>query len=626
MNLISADSISKSANGRILFNKISFGVNTGDKLALIGVNGCGKSTLLRILSGENEIEEGTISRNKQCRISILKQKSVFDSSDTILEHILGDDSPMMHTVKIYESLVDKMALDNSDEIHSQFDKVMVEMDRLNCWELESRVSSILTELGITDKQAKMSSLSGGMLKKVAIVQALVSDGDLIFLDEPTNHLDIDTIIWLQDYLQKSNRAIIIVTHDRYFLDSICTGILEIDNERLYKYDGNYSVFLERKALRENIEKREQDRLNTILRREFEWLKRGPRARAGKDKGRKDRIVNMMDMQTSEEQQSAEFSVNDRRLGKKVLDLVNISKSYSGKKVIKPFSYKFRKGERIGIVGPNGSGKSTFLNLITEKVASESGSINKGVNTVFGYFDQMTEKMPGSLKVLEYLKETGEILKLEDGSSHTPAQLLERFLFPKSLHFSELASLSGGELRRLYLIKIILTNPNFLILDEPTNDFDIQTLSLIEDFLLDYNGCLIVVSHDRYFLDRVVDFLFIFDGDGNIKGFAGNYSQYQEYVKFEQKLEKETVKKNKVDSRIKTEKERKASFNEKKEFESLELNIEKLEEEKSQLENLFSSGEALPEEITEAHIRYSAIDKDLQTMIERWEELADIMEP
>jgi len=374
-----------------------------------------------------------------------------------------------------------------------------------------------------------------------------------------------------------------------------------------------------------MEKREQDRLNTVLRREFEWLKRGPRARAGKDRGRKDRIIDMMDQQTSEAQQSAEFSVNDRRLGKKILDLVNISKSYDGIKVVKPFSYKFRKGERIGIVGPNGSGKSTFLNLITEKIISESGSVNRGVNTVFGYFDQMTEKMPDQMKVLEYLKETAEILKLDDGSSRTPAQLLEQFLFPKSLHFSELGNLSGGEKRRLYLIKIILSNPNFLILDEPTNDFDIQTLSLIEDFLLDYNGCLIVVSHDRYFLDRVVDFLFIFDGQGNIRGFGGNYSQYKEYLQSEQKTERENTRKNKVNSRIKTEKARKASFNEKKEFQTLESDIEKLEEEKIQLENLFSNSDASPEKITEAHIRYSSIDKELHNKMERWEELAEIME-
>jgi len=625
MNLISVDTISKLVNGRTLFENMSFGINDGDKLALIGINGCGKSTLLRILSGEEEYDNGNISINRECHFSILKQKSSFDENSTILEHILSDNSPLMNTVKEYESIVDKMAVEDNEEIHSQFDKIMIDMDRLNCWELESRVSSLLTELGIVDKQAIMSSLSGGMQKKVAIVQALVSDGNLIFLDEPTNHLDIETIIWLQEYLKKSSKAVIIVTHDRYFLDSMCTGILEIDNERLYKYDGNYSWFLEKKQIRENIEKREQDRLTTVLRREFEWLKRGPRARTGKDRGRKNRIIDMMDRQTSEDQQSAEFSVNDRRLGKKVLDLVNISKSYNSVEVVKPFSYKFRKGERIGIVGPNGSGKSTFLNLITEKIITESGSVTKGVNTVFGYFDQMTEKMPGQLKVIEYLKETAEILKMDDGSSFTPTQLLERFLFPKSLQFTELSNLSGGEKRRLYLIKIILSNPNFLILDEPTNDFDIQTLSLIEDFLLDYNGCLIVVSHDRYFLDRVIDFLFIFDGNGNINGFAGNYSQYRQYTIDEEKVEKENLKKSKINSRVKTEKEKKASFKEKEEFNTLELQIEQMEEEKNQLEELFSSSDASPEKITEAHIRYSFIENELLNKLKRWEELAEFMD-
>ena len=625
MNLISVDTISKSAGSRLLFNKISFGINEGDKIALIGVNGCGKSTLLRVLSDEEEIDSGAISKNNKCSISVLRQKSRFNENDTILQHILNDNSPLMNTVKEYEFLLDSLAENDTIELHNRFDDVMIQMDKLNCWELESRVSSLLTELGIGDKRAKMSSLSGGMLKKVSIVQALVSEGDLIFLDEPTNHLDIETIVWLQEYLQKSNKAIIIVTHDRYFLDSLCNGILEIDSERLYKYNGNYSWFLEKKALRESMEKREQERLNTVLRREFEWLKRGPRARTGKDRGRKNRIIDMMDQRTSEEQQSAEFSVNERRLGKKVLDLINISKSFGDNEVIKPFNYKFRKGERIGIVGPNGSGKSTFLNIITEKLQTETGSVTKGINTVFGYFDQMTEKMPEKLKVLEYLKETAEILKLDDGSSHTPAQLLERFLFPKSLHFSELGTLSGGEKRRLYLIKIILSNPNFLILDEPTNDFDIQTLSLIEDFLLDYNGCLIVVSHDRYFLDRVVDFLFIFDGNGNIKGFPGNYSQYSEYVKSELRIEKEILKKSKPSSRIKTAKEKKASFREKEEFKKLEQQIEEMEEEKITLEELFSKVDSSPEKISEAHIRYSNIEKELEANMSRWEELAMIMD-
>ena len=625
MNLISVDTICKSANSRTLFNKISFGINEGDKLALIGVNGCGKSTLLRILSGEEEIESGSISMNRECIISILRQKSSFNSSDTILEHILKDDSPMMNTVKEYESLIDKMDFNESEETHNQLDKVMAMMDRLNCWELESRVSSLLTELGITDKHALMSSLSGGMLKKVAIVQALVSDSNMIFLDEPTNHLDIESIIWLQEYLKKSSKAIIIVTHDRYFLDSICNGIYEIDNEKLYRYEGNYSAFLEGKALRDSIEKREQERLNTILKREFEWLKRGPRARAGKDRGRKNRIIDMMDQQTGEDQQSNGFSVNDRRLGKKVLDLVNISKSYNGNNIINPFSYKFRKGERIGIVGPNGSGKSTFLNLLTEKIVSESGSVNKGINTVFGYFDQMTEKMPPHLKVLEYLKETAEILKLDDGSTFTPTQLLERFLFPGSLQFTELENLSGGEKRRLYLIKIILSNPNFLILDEPTNDFDIQTLSLIEDFLLEYNGCLIVVSHDRYFLDRVIDFLFIFDGNGNINGFPGNYSQYRDYIQSEKQIIRENLKKNKIIKKVKTEKVKKASFREKEEFGALESDIEKLEKEKIELELFFSSNEKNSGKIAEAHKRYSFIEKDLLLKMERWEELASLID-
>jgi len=625
MNLISVDSISRVRSGSTLFDNISFGIEEGEKLALIGVNGCGKSTLLRILAGEEEIDGGTISRNRECRIAYLHQHDDYDGEQTILEHILNRDSPLMSTVREYEKAADRLTKEDSREVHDLYDKLLAEMDRLGCWELESRINSLLTELGIENRHLKMGTLSGGMLKKVAIVHALVAGGDLLFLDEPTNHLDIDTIVWLQDYLKKSSMAVVLVTHDRYFLDELCTGILEIDNESLYRYEGNYSRYLQSKAQREAVERREQERLNTVLRREMEWLKRGPRARTGKDKGRKNRVYDMMDQQTSEEVQSAEFSVSERRLGKRIVDLVNISKSFGGKEVIPPFSYKFRKGERIGVVGPNGSGKSTFLNLLTERLPSDSGSVNKGVNTHFGYFDQLTARMPGEMKVLEYLKDQADLLKGDDGTTYTPAQLLERFLFPKSLHFTALSDLSGGEKRRLYLISIILTNPNFLILDEPTNDFDIQTLSLIEDFLMEYSGCLIVVSLDRYFLDRVTDFLFIFDGSGHIRGFAGNYSEYSLYLEEEKREEKKKVQQEKAPTRVRTEKKKKAGFKEKEEFKKIEAEIEALESEKSELESFFASAAPEPEKMAGAHRRYGEIDIELEAKMERWEELAELMD-
>ncbi|MBN2657245.1 MAG: ABC-F family ATP-binding cassette domain-containing protein [Spirochaetales bacterium] len=625
MNLISVDSVTRIRSGRTLLDNISFGIDEGEKLALIGINGCGKSTLLRILAGEEEIDGGTISRNRECRIAYLHQHDDFDRDHSIIEHILNRDSPLMRTVRDYEKAAERLAVDDGQEAHDRYDRLQAEMERLGCWELESRINSLLTELGIDNRHLKMGTLSGGMLKKVAIVHAFVAGGDLLFLDEPTNHLDIDTIVWLQDYLKKSSMAVVLVTHDRYFLDELCTGILEIDNESLYRYDGNYSRYLQSRAVREAVEKREQERLNTILKREMEWLQRGPRARTGKDRGRKNRVFDMMDRQTSEEVQSAEFSVYQRRLGKRVVDLINISKSFGGREVIPPFSYKFRRGERIGIVGPNGSGKSTFLNLLTERLSSDSGSVNRGINTHFGYFDQLTAQMPGDMKVLEYLKDKAELIKSDDGTTYTPAQLLERFLFPKSLHFTALSDLSGGEKRRLYLISIILQNPNFLILDEPTNDFDIRTLSLIEDFLMEYTGCLIVVSHDRYFLDRVTDFLFIFDGTGHIRGFAGNYSEYRQFLEEEKREEKKQIQQEKASTRVRTEKKKKAGFREKEEFSRIESEIESLEEEKISLENYFASAAPDPDKMAEAHRRYGMIETDLEIKMNRWEELAELMD-
>lgn len=625
MNLISIDSVSRIQSGRTLFDNISFGIDEGEKLALIGVNGCGKSTLLRILAGEEEIEGGTVSRNRQCRIAYLHQKDVFNKDHTILEHILQGDTPLIRTVKEYEKVSSRLADEENREVHDLYDRLLAEMENLGCWELESRVNSLLTELGIKETQQKMGELSGGMLKKVALVQALVAGGDLLFLDEPTNHLDIQTIEWLQDYLKKSSMAVVLVTHDRYFLDELCTGILEIDDQSLFRYEGNYSRYLQSKAQRETVQRREQERLNTILKKEMEWLKRGPRARAGKDRGRKNRLFNMMDQQTSEDIQSAQFSVSERRLGKRVVDLINVSRSFDSRIVIKPFSYKFRRGERIGIVGPNGSGKSTFLNLLTERLSTDTGSVNKGVNTHFGYFDQLTGKMPDHMKVLEYLKETASLIKTDDGSSFSPAQLLERFLFPPSLHFTALSDLSGGEKRCLYLINIILSNPNFLILDEPTNDFDIQTLSLLEDFLLDYKGCLIVVSHDRYFLDRVTDFLFIFDGSGNIRGFTGNYSDYHSFLVEEKSIQKKVRQQEKTSTRVRTEKKKKATFREKEEFGDLEEEIESLELEKKELEAFFTTIEPDPGKMAQAHKRYSKIDILLDKKISRWEELANLMD-
>lgn len=618
MNLISVDKISITEGDKLLIQDASFGIDTGDKIAITGINGSGKSTLIKVLANLKPAGSGAISRNNDLKISYLHQDVQINENQTILEHILDSGGDILNCVREYYACLDSMAAGHNED--DNYSRLLTQMDNYNAWEIESRIKSILTELGITDLTKKMSELSGGMLKKTALAHALVQDYNLLFLDEPTNHLDIKTINWLQDYLMKSNKAVVLVTHDRYFLDNITTRIIEIDDQRLFFYNGNYSYFMDKKAERANAEAKSQEKLTNILRREVEWLRRGPKARTSKDRGRINRAYDMMDQVKSAEVSSMGFSVTNRRLGKKILVLKNISKTFGEQKILSPFTYTFKKGERIGIIGENGSGKTTFLNILTERTISDSGTVDKGINTVFGYFDQMGMKLPENMGVLEYLKDIASVIVLEDGRRITPSQFLEMFLFPKSHWYTEIGDLSGGEKRRLYLISILLKNPNFLILDEPTNDFDIQTLSLMEDFLKDFQGCLIVVSHDRYFLDRTVDFLFLLDGNGHISGFTGNYSDYQEYQK---ELEREAKKaKPKAVKAVNREDKKGLSFKEQREFESLEGEIEELESRTAELEESFCQTNLDPEVVQKNHIEYARISSELEEKMLRWEELAE----
>lgn len=617
MNLLSIEKLSIKESNKELINNVSFGIDEGDKLALVGINGCGKSTLLRVIAELKKDYEGNISRNNELKISYLHQKIDFNPNHTIIEHILDSQGSVLDTIRDYYSCLDKMA--HGEDVHDLLDELTHKMDSLSAWEIESKIKSILGELGINNTDLKMSSLSGGMLKKTALAHALVQDYNLLLLDEPTNHLDIDTIKWLQNYLVKSNKALVLVTHDRYFLDNITTRIFEIDDKNIFSYNGNYSYFIEKKQERKEAEERSQNRLANILRREKEWLQRGPKARTSKDRGRINRAYDMMDQVKSQEVASSTFSISNRRLGKKVLVLKNISKSFKNTRIINPFNYTFKRGERIGIVGENGSGKTTFLNLLTNTIETDSGCVDKGLNTHIGYFDQMGRELPGDSTVMAYLKDIANVITLEDGRKITPSQFLELFLFPKSLFYTPISDISGGEKKRLYLISILLTNPNFLILDEPTNDFDIQTLTLLEDFLIDYPGCLIVVSHDRFFLDKVVDFLFIFDGKGNIKGFAGNYADYEVYIKALKKEEKK--QKTKGVKQVKRETRKGLSFKEQKEFDELEPEIEQIETEIDELEKSFTESLS-PEVIADNNIRYNQLKEKLESKYQRWEELGE----
>ena len=524
MNLISIENLSKTVNDKPLFQDVTMGIDEGEKIGFIGPNGAGKSTLLHIISGLLEADMGNISRNNNLRISMLEQTPIIPERITIRDFLYKSESPVIKLIAEYHR-----CLENYNHTESNvgagrdlpLQELTERMDKENGWEIENNYLSFLSELKLGNPEQIMDNLSGGMKKKAALARALASRPNLLILDEPTNHLDLEIIEWLEKYLATSNFSFIMVTHDRYFLDSVCKTILELDKGRIYKYPGNYSTFLERREIRLSTEQNEQARIKSILRRELEWLSRGPKARASKDKKRKMRIEDLMDKQNRKEHDSAEFSSSNRRLGKKILELKDISKTYKNNKVISSFSYKFKRGERIGIIGPNGSGKTTFLDIITGQIQGDSGEIEKGINTLFGYYDQLSDHLARAitenLTVLEYIKETAEQITLEDNKSISAARFLEMFNFPSSTHRTHLDRLSGGEKRRLYLIKILITNPNFLILDEPTNDLDLDTMRRLEDYIISFGGTIIVVSHDRAFLDRTTDFLFIFDGEGGMFG-------------------------------------------------------------------------------------------------------------
>ena len=636
MNLISIENLSKTVNDNPLFQNVTMGIDEGEKIGFIGPNGAGKSTLLHILAGLMEKDDGNISKNNNLRISMLEQTPIIYKGMTVKDFLFRGDSPVIKLIDEYQK-----CLENKNHMESPvgaigrlplLEDLTEKMDRENGWEIENNYLSFLSELKLDNPDQVMDNLSGGMKKKAALARALASKPNLLILDEPTNHLDIEIIEWLEKYLGTANFSFIMVTHDRYFLDSVCTGIMELDKGRIYKYPGNYSTFLERREIRLSTEQNEQDRIKSILRRELEWLSRGPKARASKDKKRKMRIEDLMDKKVQKEQEDSEFSSSNRRLGKKILELNNISKKYNNITVISPFTYKFKKGERIGIIGPNGSGKTTFLNILSGQIDPDNGEIEKGLNTEFGYYDQLSDHLSKAASenftVLEYIKETAEQITLENGKVASAAKFLEMFNFPSRTHRTLLSKLSGGEKRRLYLIKTLIINPNFLILDEPTNDLDLDTMRRLEDYVLSFSGSLVVVSHDRAFLDRTTDFLFVFDNKGGIKGFTGNYSEYKEFTQRNQTPppEKQIIERKDAINRVSTAKtNRKLTYRENQEFSNLETEIDNLETEKTTLETLFSSTDIKPVEMETNNRKYKIIIESIETKTSRWEELAEFLE-
>ncbi len=642
MNLLSINNLAKIGREKPLFTGVTFGLNEGDKAALIGRNGTGKSTLLNTIAGVLQPDEGSVVINKESGVSFLPQNPVYNKDDTIRAHIFKSDSPKLQIIKDYEDVCHLMETDSSLGVQNRFAELNQKMDEKNLWNYESQVSSILTVLGIRNMDRKMGELSGGMIKKVALAQVLVEDTKLLLLDEPTNHLDINTIYWLQEYLATTQRSVLMVTHDRYFLDAVCNHIYELERNKVKLYVGNYSTYLEKKETEAEIEANTERRIESVLRFERDWLMRGPCARGTKAKARIQRDEALINREKFQKDKGFTFEVAGRRLGGKILELHSITKNFpkgyaaAGENnrtpVIKDFSYTFNKGEKIGIFGDNGTGKSTLLNLITGEIPCDEGTIVKGENTVIAYYQQNPVFKNLDLTVLEYVKEAAEIMKMNDGTTLSASLFLEQFGFEGKIQHSPVSTLSGGERKRLFLVRLLLSNPNFLILDEPTNDFDIFTMNILEQFLMGFNGCLLIVSHDRYFMDKVADTMFIMENDGSISGYVGKCSEYIEYrkEKLAEEEEKERARKEAERKALASStpsqssaagKPKKRSFKEQKEFESIEAEIAELEDKLKVLEEAMADADYAKAQ--EAGKEYQASQSRLEVCYARWEELASL---
>ncbi len=634
MNLLSVNKLAKIGREKPLFTDVTFGLDLGDKAALIGRNGSGKSTLLNTIAGILPPDEGTVVLNRELSpdgtFSFLSQNPEFKPTDTIRAHIFRSSSPKLNIIRQYEETCAQMEKGVTAGLQKQFDTLTAKMDAGDLWNYESQVRSILSTLGIHDLERPMSELSGGMIKKVALAQVLVEDTPLLMLDEPTNHLDISTIYYLQNYLAETKRSVLMVTHDRYFLDAVCNHIYELDRNRLKLYVGNYSTYLEKKSTEAEVEANTERRIESVLRVERDWLRRGPCARGTKAKARIQHDMALINREKFREDKGFTFEVEGRRLGGKILELHNISKGFNGHQVLKEFSYTFSKNQKIGIFGDNGSGKSTFLNIITGTIPSDTGTVVTGENTAIAYYMQNPIFPDTTLTVLEYVKEAAEIMHMNDGTTLSAPQFLEQFGFEGKIQHSPVSTLSGGEKKRLFLVRLLLSNPNFLILDEPTNDFDIFTMNILEQFLSSFKGCLLVVSHDRYFMDKVCDTLFIIEDDGSISGYVGKCSEYIAYREMkraeEEKLQKETSEKERKKEQEARQNQtptprKKLSFKEQKEFEGLEERIMELEDRQKELEGLMASSDF--ETSSRAGQEYSQNQAELEKAYSRWEELASV---
>jgi len=614
LNYLTVENISKSYGERVLFDDISFGINKDQKIAFVAKNGSGKTSILNIIAGLDTSDSGQVVSRKGISIAYLAQNMDLDPALTIEETIFATDNTVLNVVKQYEAALENP--ENADAFQTAFDL----MEQYNAWDFETQYRQILSKLKLDDLTLKVGALSGGQKKRLSLAIILINKPDLLILDEPTNHLDLEMIEWLEAFFAKEKITLFMVTHDRYFLERVCNEIIELDEGNIYKYKGNYSYYLQNKEERLALEATNLSKAKSLFKKELDWMRRQPKARTTKSKSRTDDFYKIKEKAHQRRQDhQVQLEINMERLGSKILELHKLKKSYGDKKILDGFDYIFKRGERVGIIGKNGTGKSSFLNIITETAPLDGGKVTVGETVKFGYYTQSGIKVKPGQKVIEVIKEFGEFIPLTKGRKISASQLLERFLFDKKKQYDFVERLSGGEQKRLYLCAVLIQNPNFLILDEPTNDLDVVTLNVLENFLLDYPGNLLVVSHDRYFMDKIVDALFVFRGEGVLENFPGNYSDFRAY---DGSIPKE-VEKKKTPEKV-VEKKKKPvtlNFDEKREFGGLEAEIGRLQKNKASIENQFLNVEIPTDEIAAKSQELEAIIKKLEQKEERWLELS-----
>ena len=631
MNLITLENISKSYSEKILANNVSLGINEGEKIGLIGVNGTGKSSFLKIVAGVEEPDEGTVIKGNRVRIEYLAQTPDYDDNATVLEQVFKGNSEEMRILREYEELLEKIDKGEVKENDSErLIKLQGKIDALNLWDMESEAKNVLTKLGITNFEEKVGNLSGGQKKRIMLAAALITPCELLILDEPTNHLDNETISWLEEYLNSRKGALLMITHDRYFLDRVTNRILELDRGRLFSYDGNYSVFLEKKMERIAIEKASEEKRQNLMRKELAWVRRGAKARTTKQKARLQRFDELVNQEGFIENENIEISVMGTRLGKKIIEIEHLNKSFGDKKIVDDFNYIVLRSDRIGIVGPNGIGKSTLMGMIEGKVKPDSGEIIKGETVKIACFSQEDTHMHPEMRAIDYIKEAGEYLQTATGERITASQMCEKFLFDGTLQWTMIGMLSGGERRRLHLLRVLMEAPNVLLLDEPTNDLDIETLNRLEDYLDDFGGVVITVSHDRYFLDRICNKIFSYKGNGKIDIYTGNYGDYllsKEEEAVNNKEKEVAVDKNKKEPSVDKNKNKgkvlKFSFKEQREFETIDEEIMTLEEKIEELDSLMAKHAAEYGRLQELMEEKAKVEEELALKYERWEYLNEL---